>query len=85
MNLEYPIELHDTHSDYPLAPESVKVNYDMLSPFQKQLYPENHAPNEKLIPNLYNKEKYILHYRNLKQYLELGMKIKKVFYIKRQI
>ena len=26
VDLEYPKELHDTHNDYPLAPESVTVN-----------------------------------------------------------
>ena len=25
VDLEYPKELHDTHNDYPLAPESVTV------------------------------------------------------------
>ena len=33
---------------------------------------------EKLVPNLWNKEKYILHYKNLKQYLELGLKLKRI-------
>ena len=30
---------------------------------------------EKLIPNLRDKEKYVLHYENLKQYLDLGLKL----------
>ena len=33
---------------------------------------------EKLIPNLWDKEKYIVHHENLKLYLELGLKIKKI-------
>ena len=33
---------------------------------------------EKLVPNLRDKEKYVLHYKNLQLYLSLGMKIKKV-------
>ena len=33
---------------------------------------------EKLIPNPYDKEKYIVHHENLKLYLSLGLKIKKI-------
>ena len=33
---------------------------------------------EKLIPNLWDKEKYIVHHENLKLYLGLGLKVKKI-------
>ena len=33
---------------------------------------------KKLIPNLGDKEKYVLHYENLKQYESLGLKIKEI-------
>ena len=33
---------------------------------------------KKLIPNLGNKTKYVLHYRNLRLYLFLGMKLNKI-------
>ena len=33
---------------------------------------------EKLIPNLFDKEKYSVHHHSLKQYEELGLKIKKI-------
>ena len=33
---------------------------------------------EKLIPNLFNEKKYVLHRENLKLYLELGLKLKKI-------
>ena len=32
---------------------------------------------KKLVPNLFDKEKYVIHYENLKIYLGLGLKIKK--------
>ena len=33
---------------------------------------------EKLIPNLWDKKKYIVHHENLELYLELGLKVKKI-------
>ena len=33
---------------------------------------------KKLVPNLTNKNNYVIHYRNLQQCLELGMKLKKI-------
>ena len=33
---------------------------------------------EKLIPNLWNKKKYVIHYENLKQYLKLGLKLTRI-------
>ena len=33
---------------------------------------------EKLVPNLQTKQHYVLHYRNLKLYLELGMELTKI-------
>ena len=37
-DLEYPEELHDYHSDYPLAPERICVKSNWLSPIQKEMY-----------------------------------------------
>ena len=34
VDLNYPVELHHLHEDYPLAPEKMKISFDMLSPFQ---------------------------------------------------
>ena len=71
VDLEYPRKLHDRHSDYPLAPEHVNVGPGMLSPFQRQTYPESRLrKTRKLVPNLYDKTKYVVHYRNLSLYLK---------------
>ena len=37
VDFEYCKELHDLHSDYPLCPEKIEVNYDMLSKYLKTL------------------------------------------------
>ena len=81
VDLEYPEELHDLHNDYPLAPEKIKVTEDMLSEYSKQIankYGISTGLVHKLIPTLKNKEKYVLHYRNLQLYIDLGLKVSKV-------
>ena len=49
-----------------------------MSPFQQEHFPPIRGSVRKLIPNLHNKKKYVVHYRNLQLYVSLGMKIKKV-------
>ena len=62
VDLEYPENLHDLHNDYPFCPERVECKNRV----------------EKLIPNLRNKIKYPIHYRNLIQCLKAGMKLTKI-------
>ena len=81
VDLEYPQELHDLHNDYPLGPEKIKVAKDMLSDYCKKIADKFNISSglvHKLIPTLNDKEKYILHYRNLQSYLSLGLKLKKI-------
>ena len=81
VDLEYPDELHDLHNDYPLAPEKLKVGEDMLSAYCEKIAEKFNMSSglvQKLIPTLGGKEKYVLHYRNLQLYLDLGMKLKKI-------
>ena len=81
VDLEYPDELHELHNDYPLAPEKLAVSSDMLSKYCKKIadkYEIKIGDVKKLIPNLGNKTKYVVHYRNLQLYLSLGMKLTKI-------
>ena len=80
-DLEYPDELHELHNDYPLAPEKLAVSSDMLLGYCKKIadkYQIKVGDVKKLIPNLGNKTKYVVHYRNLQLYLSLGMKLTKI-------
>jgi len=81
VDLEYPEELHDLHNDYPCAPEKMVVTDDMLSDYCqkiKNLHGNSSSNVSKLIPTLRGKKKYVLHYRNLKLYLHLGLQLTKI-------
>ena len=81
VDLEYPNELHELHNDYPLAPEKLSVSSDMLPKYFKRIadkYEIKVGEVKTLISNLGNKTNYTVHYRNLPQYLSLGMKLTKI-------
>ena len=77
VDLRYPSTLHDKHNDLPLAPEHLIVESNQLSEHQQRLQEETQSNTnskvKKLVPNFYEKERYVLHYRNLKYYLQQGM------------
>ena len=77
VDLNYPTKLHNQHDDYPLAPESLVIDREMYSPTQQSVFPES-IQQKKLRPNLRNKTRYVVHYRNLKLYVQLGLVITKV-------
>lgn len=63
VDLEYPIKLHDSHSDYPLCAET------RAPPGSK---------HSKLLLTLYNKNNYVIHYTMLKFVLRQGLVLKKI-------
>ena len=79
VGLKYPTELKDLHNDYPLAPEKIEIKSEMLSNYQLKIADLYNTPignAKKLIPNVFNKEIYVIHYENLQLYLRLGLKLK---------
>ena len=62
INVEYPKDLHDLHSDLPLLPERMKIN-----------------KSNKFMCNLYDKNNHVIHIRSLKQALNNGLILKKVY------
>ena len=52
----------------------------MLSEYERRIVDLYHIPIgivKKLVPNFFDKEKYVIHYGNLQLYLRLGLKSKK--------
>ena len=88
-SLKYGEHLHDSHNDYPLAPEKKHISNAELSPYAAKLWKKLHgkkdddplpprAKVEKLMTTLEDKDKYVVHFRNLQLYLKLGMEIKQI-------
>ena len=63
----------ELHNDYPAGPEKIEIKREMLSEFYN--IPIGNV--KKLVPNLFDKEKYVLRYKNLQLGLILGLKLKK--------
>ncbi|XP_021001758.2 uncharacterized protein [Parasteatoda tepidariorum] len=63
VDLNYPDELHDHHSDFPVAPENK---------------PPPNCRLPRLLTTLEPKLKYVIYYKNLKLYLKLGLKLTKI-------
>ena len=74
VDLECPDELYVLHNNYPLAPEKIAIPYDMLSDYCEKIADEYGIKDgglKKLVPDLGNKTKYIVHCKNLSLYLSL--------------
>ena len=77
---EYFKELCKLHNDYPLAKIAdypsykIEIRREMLSNYQLKivdLYNIAIGNVKKLVPNIFDKEKYVLHYENLQLCLRL--------------
>ena len=76
VDLEYPGNLHEEHSDYPMAREKIKIKEEWLSPYCLELKKEHDIKTggiNQLVPNLMPKYNYVVHYRNLQYYLSQGL------------
>ena len=68
VDLEYSKELWKLHNDYPLAPDKIEIEREMLSDYQLKI---THLYNiairniKKLVAKFFDGEKYVLHYENL--------------------
>jgi hypothetical protein len=61
-----------------MAPEHMIVAEDLLSPYALSFGSQRPKPTEKLILNLLDKTKYVVHYRNLQFYVQHGLIITKI-------
>jgi hypothetical protein len=58
------------------------VKKERLSKRQQEIIAcsgQRYVPTDKLIPNLFDKDEYVVHYRNLQYYVSQGMVIEKIY------
>ena len=80
VDLEYPENLLEENSDYPMAPEKIIIKEEWLSPYYLEIQKEHDFKTggiNKLVPHLMPKYNYVVHYRNLQYYLSQGLILKK--------
>ena len=80
VDISYPPSLHDEHRDFPLAPTKDVVEDEWLSDYQIELKEQHNLPSskvKKLLQTFFDKERYVVHYKLLKLYVQLGLVIRK--------
>ena len=71
----------ELRNDYPLALDEIEIKKEMLPGYQLKISDFHNFPIgkvKKLVPNLFGKEKYVLHYNDLQLYLRLRLKTSQV-------
>ena len=84
VDLEYRDELLESHNHYPITPEKLEIICIMLSKYCSDIVDEYDVKVDgvnKLVPNLSNKGRHVLHYRNLQLHLSLRIKLDSVYEI----
>ena len=74
-DLEYPSSIHEKTKHFPFLPEKKTIKVEGFSPYMTENKPEIYKPTEKLIMDQTNKQRYFLHYRDLKFYITHGIRI----------
>ena len=82
-NLEYPAEIKEKTKNFPFCPYQTKADPDLFSGYMNSVNQPNYKPTSKLMCDVTNKSKYMIHYRMFKFYLNQGMKVTKIHTIYR--
>ena len=75
-DLEYSKELRELYNDYPLAPNKIEINREMLSGYHLKPYAIFLLLMPKNLCLIFCKEMYVFHYENLQLYWSLALKFK---------
>ena len=82
-DLLYPAEIKEKTKNFPFCPYQTKADPDSFSDYMNSVKQLNYKPTQKLVCDVTNKSKYMIHYRMFKFYLNQGMKVTKIHTIYR--
>ena len=82
-DLENPVEIKEKTKNSPFCPYQTKADPDLFSGYMISVNQPNYKPTSKLMCDVTNKSKYMIHYRMFKFYLNQGMKVTKIHAIYR--
>ena len=76
-------EIKEKTKNFPFCPYQTKADPDLFSAYMNIVNQPNYKPTSKLMCDVTNKSKYMIHYRMFKFYLNQGMKVTKIHTIYR--
>ena len=82
-DLLYPAEIKEKTKNFPFCPYQTKADPNLFSGYMNNVNQPNYKPTSKLMCDVTNKSKYMIHYRMFKFYLNQGMKVTKIHTIYR--
>ena len=77
-DLLYPAEIKQITENFPLCPYQVETNCELVPDYMNFIKQPNYKPTQKLVSDLTNEQKCMMHYRKLKFYLSQGMKVTEI-------
>ena len=78
VDLIYPDNIKHKSKNFPFCPENKAIDPNNFTDYMKEHVPKQFRPTSELIFDQTNKEYYIVHYKNLKFYVRMGMIINEV-------
>ena len=82
-DLENPAEIKENAEKVPLCPYQSKADPECFSDYMNSVKQPNYKPTKKIVCDLTNKQKYMIHYRMFKFYTKMGMKLTHILTIYR--
>ena len=82
-DLGYPAECKRKTENFPFCPYQTKAGPELFTTYMNSVKQPNYKPIAKLMCDLTNKQKYMIHYRMFKFYTKMGMKVTKIHTIYR--